>query len=385
MRQETMTSRERVLCAINHKQPDRVPIDLGAHFSTGISAPAYIRLRRLLGMDTEKVEMIDCVQGLARVDWDVIERFHIDTVLLNPPWPQPYRWNLREYPVWVPRTFQPEKQPDGGYRLRYQGKELYMPAGGYFFDGGWPDFYGLEAGEKLRLFARRARELYEQTDKFTIMMGFSAYFGGLEFACDMLTDPERCMERNEKALAENIARFDEVNRLMGPYIGAVELNGDLGIQSGPMCTPASFVRCCLPYLKRFCSHVHNTSGIKLFLHSCGSIAPLIPYLIEAEVDILNPVQISAANMDPQMLKRAYGDRICFWGGGCNTQHVLPNGTPGEVAANTRELVQAFKPGGGFVFNQVHNILGNVPAENIVAMLDTAYENAWYGEPLADAR
>ena len=126
--------------------------------------------------------------------------------------------------------------------------------------------------------------------------------------------------------------------------------------------------------------VHESSNIKVFMHSCGSIAPMIPLLIEAGVDILNPVQISAANMDASDLKKKYGSKICFWGGGCNTQHILPNGTPEKVAENTRSLIEAFKPESGFVFNQVHNIMGNVPPENIAAMLDTAYENAWYTQP-----
>lgn len=133
----------------------------------------------------------------------------------------------------------------------------------------------------------------------------------------------------------------------------------------------------MPYYKRFCEFVHANSDIKVFLHNCGSIKELIPMFIDADIDVLNPVQISAEDMDPQELKDEYGEGICFWGGGCNTQHVLSTGTPDAVISNVRYLVRTFKEKGGFVFNQVHNIMGNVPPENIVAMLDTAYEESFY--------
>lgn len=134
---------------------------------------------------------------------------------------------------------------------------------------------------------------------------------------------------------------------------------------------------CFPYVKQFCDFVHQNSDAKVFLHSCGSIETLIPYVIEAGVDILNPVQISAVNMELAVLKEKYGHQICFWGGGCNTQYVLGTATPAEVCQNVLDLTNIFKVNSGFVFNQVHNVMGNVPPENIVAMLDAAYENRWY--------
>ena len=154
------------------------------------------------------------------------------------------------------------------------------------------------------------------------------------------------------------------------------MSDDMGSQNGPMCNPTYVEEFSMPYYKRFCDFVHANSDIKLFLHNCGSIKPLIPLLIDAGIDVLNPVQISAANMDPQELKDEFGDKICFWGGGCDTQNVLGAGTPAEVADNVRKLVRTFKQDSGFVFNQVHNIMGDVPPENIVAMLDTAYEESF---------
>lgn len=375
---ETMTSRRRVLAAINHEIPDRMPIDLGTHFSTGISVFAYYNLRKHLGLSTDHVEMIDCVQMLGNVDNDIADRFHIDTVLLNPSWPKAYSWSPREgYTFSVPETFKPEQQPDGGWKIRVPEGEMYMPAGGFFFDGAWPDFYRMSPEDKLDFFAGRAERLYKETDKFTMMMGFSAYFHGLDFACDMLTDPEKCMEDNERILKEQIDRFDSINAKMGRFIQGIEINSDLGTQQGLMCTPDSYAECCQPYLKRFCSHVHETSDIKIFMHSCGSIIKALPMIIDAGVDVLNPVQISAREMDPKTLKENYGKDICFWGGGCNTQVALWQYSPEEIREHVKKLIDIFKPGSGFVFNQVHNIMGNVPPENIVAMLDTAYENSFY--------
>ena len=164
---------------------------------------------------------------------------------------------------------------------------------------------------------------------------------------------------------------------MGEYIQGICLNSDLGSQAAPFCRPSVYAELCAPYVKRLCTFIHENSDCKVFLHCCGSIKPMIPILIDAGVDILNPVQISAQNMEPRQLKQEFGDKLTFWGGGCNTQEALWRGTPAQVAANVRELVSVFKPGSGFVFNQVHNIMGNVPPQNIVAMLDTAYAESFY--------
>lgn len=377
MNKETMTSRERVLNAINHKPVDRMPIDLGIHFSTGISIYAYQNLREYLGMPINDLEMIDCVQCLARVDTDIIERFHIDTMLLNPSWNKKHVWNpYGKYQFIVPTTFQPVQRSNGGWDVNYNNLHMYMPKGGFFFDGAWPNFYDMSEDEQLNCFADNAERIYKETDKFTMYMGFSAYFDGIDFACDMLTDPEDCKDHNEKLLSQQIEKFDKINSKFGKYIGAIEVNGDLGMQNAPMCSPESYEECCYPFLKRFCDHVHSTSNIKIFMHCCGSIYRLLSFIVDAGVDVINPVQISAAEMDPQKLKAEFGNKICFWGGGCETQSVLWSKTPAEISAHVKELVNIFKTDSGFVFNQVHNIMGNVPAANIVAMLDAAYENAW---------
>lgn len=375
---ETMTGRQRILRTLEGKPVDRVPIDLGCHFSTGISGFAYHNLRKYLGLNTDHIEMIDMTQLLARVDADVCRRFHVDTVLLNPPWQSPQRWNPRgEYVFDIPDTIEPVLHPDGKWTIDGDGPRMTLLPGGFFFEGGWANFYGLPPEERLSLFARRARRLREETDLFTMYMGYSAFFDGLDFACDMITDPEDCMELNRRRLERQIADFDRMNRAMGRDVDCIEVNADLGSQNDLLCRPDDFLEICAPFLRDFCRHVHETSDIKIFMHSCGAISRALPMIVDCGVDIINPVQISARGMEPEKLKREFGGKITFWGGGCETQHILCRGTPDEVRRNVAELMRVFKPGGRFVFNQVHNIMGDVPPENIAAMLDAAYENAFY--------
>jgi uroporphyrinogen decarboxylase len=377
---ETLTGRQRILKTLAGEPVDRVPMDLGVHFSTGISVFAYHNLRKYLGLSTDSIEMIDMVQMLARVDKDIRQRFHLDTVLLNPKWPNPHRWNIKdEYEFIIPGSAQPEYHEDGRWTIQIGNDLQTLLPGGYFMEGGWPDFYAMDPDEKLKLFAAEARKLREEEDLFTMYMGFNGFFDGLEFACDMITDPDECIALNEKRLKDQIAAFDKVNKAMGPYIDSIEVNSDLGTQNNLMCRPEDYEEICAPYLKEFCRHVHETSDIKVFMHSCGSIIKALPMIVDCGVDIINPVQISASDMDPKVLKEQFGGKINFWGGGCNTQQILNNGSPEDVKKNVKELMDVFKPGGHFVFNQVHNIMGDIKPENIVAMFDTAYENSFYNE------
>jgi uroporphyrinogen decarboxylase len=379
-----MTSRQRVVAAMNHQPVDRMPIDLGSHMSTGISAFAYWRLREHLGLSTDRIRMPDVVQCLAYVDLDIIERFHVDCILLEPDWPEPARWSPRApYTFTVPAELSPQRNAAGEWIVRKGERSMRMPEGGFFFDGDWLSDWSRGAEEdRIRLFAGLAERIYKETPYATNLvgygygLGFPAYFGGVERAVRMLTEPESVVEENERACADAIRRFNRVNESFGKHIQLLTIADDMGMQTGPMCSPELIERYAMPYYKRFCDAVHASSDIKVFLHCCGSIKPFIPLFIEAGIDVLNPVQISAADMDPHELKQKFGRDITFWGGGCDTQRVLGPKTPAEVARNVRELVSIFRPGSGFVFNQVHNIMGNVPPENVVAMLDAAYEESW---------
>ncbi|MDR1955836.1 MAG: hypothetical protein LBQ30_03180, partial [Treponema sp.] len=366
--------------ALNHEEADRFPIDLGMHFSTGISVFAYYNLRKHLGLSTDKIQAVDTFSMLARVDDDILERFHCDTVLLNPPFKKLKEWHVREdYCFLIPERMNVEREGDY-YVVRRGNEEMRMPPGGFFFDGDGISMKDLGDEENLEYFCGEAERIYQETDKFTCLMGeFNAFFTGIEMACEMLTDPDTVSARNKTLLKSQTEKFLRILKYGGAHIGCIEINGDMGMQSGPFFSPGCFEQFVLPYMKEFNRVVHDNSDIKVFLHCCGSIKPLIPGLIEAGLDILNPVQISADNMDPRKLKEEFGDKLCFWGGGCDTQRVLGFKNAEEVRKNTRELCGIFKPRGGFVFNQVHNIMGNVPPENIAAMFDEAYKNSFYEE------
>ena len=377
--QETMTSRQRVIGALNHAPIDRVPIDLGMHYSTGISAFAYWKLREHLGLGTDRIEVCDVVQFLARVDADIMQRFHVDCILLQPRWLKTHRWTPRApYTFAVPRTMQPQRGPDGEWVVEFNGGRMRMPAGGYFFDGDWLTCEDRTGDDKLLATAREAERIHEETPFATFLMAFGGYFSMKpDFLCRMLTDPDEIKAQNEIQCRNDLAAAAKIIKAMGRHIHGICLNSDLGSQAAPFCRPSVYEELCAPYVKRLCAFIHENSDCKTFLHCCGSVQPMIPILIDAGIDVLNPVQISADNMNPRDLKRKYGDKIVFWGGGCNTQAVLGHGTPEPVAANVCELMAAFKPGSGFVFNQVHNIMGDVPPQNVVVMLDTAYAESFY--------
>ena len=380
-----MTSRERVIRTLDRRPTDRMPIDLGCHYSTGISAFAYWHLRRHLGLATDHITVPDVVQFLARVDEDILERFHCDCMLLHPGWPQTARWRPRDdYEFVVPAAFQPQRNADGEWSVQQKRPDgtvarMRMPAGGFFFDGSWlSDWHECSDQEWLAATAREAERIYKETDYATIYMGFGAYFSeDPDWLCKMLTDPDELIEANRQCCRRDIEQAGRILDAMGPYIQAVCINADMGLQTGPFCRPALMEQITAPFIKQLCDFIHRHSDCKVFHHCCGSIKPLISMLIDCGVDVLNPVQISADNMDPRELKAEFGDRIVFWGGGCDTQNVLAVRSPSEVSESVRGLIDVFKPGGGFVFNQVHNIMGDVPPENIVAMLETAYEESWY--------
>lgn len=378
MNKEILSRRQRVLRAIEHKPVDRYPIDLGGHFSTGISAFAYHNLRKYLGLSTENIEMIDSVQILARVEDDILERFHVDTKLLRPRWKKPALWNVRDdYRFWICNKMKPQMQHNGDYIVEMEGQKMRVPKGGFFFDGDWITVSELDEDDYLAETVSEADAIRVNGDYFNMFMDFPAYFFDLDFACDMYTDPDSVIEHNDAVHKQNLSVVDKLLRLdKRGNIDCIALNSDLGMQNAPMVRPEMYGEFCMPYVQKFCDFVHRNSDKKVFLHSCGSIEPLLPYIIEAGVDIINPVQISAANMQPEALKEKYGEKICFWGGGCNTQQVLGVQSPEQVRENVKMLTDIFKVNSGFVFNQVHNIMGNVPPENIVAMMDAAYENSW---------
>jgi uroporphyrinogen decarboxylase len=354
--------------------------------STGISMFAYWNLREHLGLPSDKIWVPDMVQGLAYVDEDILHRFHCDCILLEPKFPQTLRWNPRgKYHFTIPAEANPQINREGEWIIRKGNDSMRMPAGGFFFDGVWLSDWGQgDEDERIAMYAKEAECIFKETEYATNLLGyshgmtFSGYAGGsIEDAILAYDDPKALHERHKRNLARSIERMGKVIDSFGQYIQLVSVADDMGTQNGPMCSPQYIEEFSIPYYKRFFDFVHANSDIKVFFHNCGSIKELIPLLIQAGTDVLNPVQISDGNMDPQELKDEFGDKICFWGGACDTLRILSSGTPEDVKANVQHLMRIFKKNSGFVFNQVHNIMGNVPPENIVAMLDTAYEESFY--------
>jgi len=404
-----VNSRERVLKALNFEEPDRVPIDLGGMRASGINAVVFDQLKRRMGINSP-TKVQDSMQILAYPELETLERLHVDVLPLEgatAAWAEqaasegvPKRL-FCGLEVWFPPGTNITEEADGSWLLRRPDGEPYarMPKDGYYFDFLRPTMrghinpdafrpQGTVPDEELRMLERRARYLHENTDKAILGWGNSISMMGLSWLLsDNITqgalDDWLCMLVAEKETAhEMMGRYvDAVIQSMALYHEAVGdravawgiASDDAGTQRGELIAPELFAEMIIPHYKRLCDWVHANTNWKTFLHSCGSVYHYIPYWIEAGVDILNPVQISAANMEPERLKAEFGDRLVFWGGGCDTQKVLPFGTPEEVREHVRHNIEVFSKGGGFVFTQVHNIQQNVPVENVEAMLAAAYE------------
>jgi len=375
--------------------------------STGIMAVAYNRLKAHLGMTDGKTKVYDIMQQLAHPELPVLERFGVDVLPLpraswgldptNPTWKP---WTLPDgSPALVPSGFDPVQNKRGDWlTMDDEGRIAWrMPAGGLYFDQVYHPLAAattvteIEAfelpdtsDEELAWLHCEARRLYETTDKAimgefggNILEAAQGLRGWEQFMMDMALEPKLAQALTQKLADHYIANLPRYLDAVGDYIQIIQMGDDLGTQRGPQMSPKMYRQIIKPCHRQVYGCVKAHSDLYIFLHTCGSIYKLIPDLIEVGVDILNPVQISAADMDPARLKREFGQDVAFWGGGANTQHVLPNATPEQVRQHVRELIEIFAPGGGYVFCQVHNIQANVPPENVVALFEAAMEFGRY--------
>lgn len=395
-----VTSRERIRIALAHREPDRVPIDLGATPVTGISAVAYARLKRHLGLDGDPVRVADILLQLAEVEEPVRRRFGVDVVglpVLEPlPGVRNTRWKPWRLPDGTPALisadFEPEVTPQGDLLIRAPDGSLshWMAAGTYHFvprdaplaHATLEDLDRWEpprlSDEELEFLHRAARRLYEETDYAIFGWFGGSLFEGTQFArgwMQWMQDLKRnlpfaaaLVAKLARAARENLERYLDA---VGEYVDVVGFGDDFGTQQGLQISPALYRSLIQPYHRELYGLVHARTRARVFLHSCGAVYDLIPDLIGAGVDILNPVQTSAAKMDPERLKREFGDRLVFWGGGCDVQRTLPRATPEEVAAEVRWRLSVFASGGGYVFAPIHDLQHDIPPENIVAMYDAA--------------
>lgn len=386
-----MNSRERVLTALNHKEPDRVPFDMGGTVATGIQAKAYRRLRQYLGLPEKEITIIDMLQQLALVDDDVMERLGSDVRNISPRSTASFKIELKDTPDGQYRYFYDEYQI--GWRMPIDGG-MYYDMFGHPISGEitpetvdaykLPDpldparFAGLrEASQKVLEQEKRALVIGNMSAGiFELLLWTRGFKDGY---ADWAGNPELSRKLLRKYMDLQLAYWEKMFEVMqGIPIDVVQMADDLAGQNGLLISPRSYRKQLKPFHKEMFDYIHSKSGAKIFFHSCGSIRTLIPDLIEIGVDILNPVQVNAANMDSAELKREYGKDICFWGGGVDTQMAFDeNHTPTEVRADVRKRLADFMPGGGFIFSTVHNIQGNVPPENIMAMWDTIQEYGGY--------
>jgi hypothetical protein len=411
-----MTSRERVRAALHHQTPDAIPVDFGATAVTGIHASCVAALRQHYGLERRPVKVHEPYQMLGLIEDDLREAMGIDTVGITPrttmfgfpntawrefclPWGQEVLVS-EEFVTTVDSTGDLLIYPEGDRTAPPSGR---MPVGGYFFDtivrqellddsrlnpeDNFEEFTPLSAKD-LAYFADRAKELARSTHAVV------ATFGGLAFGdialvpAPFLKHPRGIRDITEWYIStvtrrdyihaifehqcdvalRNLARIHDV---VGECVDVVFVCGtDFGTQSSQFCSPATFDELYAPYYRRVNDWIHRHTSWKTFKHSCGAVEPLITHFIDTGFDILNPVQCSAAGMDPQALKQRFGDRLVFWGGVVDTQKTLPFGTPEQVCSEVRERCQIFGEDGGFVANSVHNIQARTPVENIVAMIET---------------
>lgn len=394
-----MNSRERVMAAVRHQPVDRLPVDLGGMRSTGIMALAYDRLKKHLGIDTGDIYVFDTMQQLAYVEEPVRERFGLDVVILDLGLLRGWRdYTLPDgTPAKITATFRTEPDGQGGeYSLDKKGRRVgHRPSGSFYFDTiGTPPlayaesiadldkyFWETYTDEDLELLRQEAKRLYEETD-YAILGSFGGAFleggqglrGWDQFMMDIAGDRAFTEALLDRMLENYLRNVDLYLDAVGDYIQIIQMGGDMGTQNGPQIRPKVYYEIFQPREKALWGHIHTRRpDIAVFLHCCGGIYELLPGIIDAGCDILNPVQISARGMDPVRLKREFGAQLCFWGGGCDTQTVLPFATPEEVYNHTRRNIEIFAPGSGFVFTQVHNIQAGVPVENILAMMQAVQD------------
>ncbi|MGO8690422.1 MAG: uroporphyrinogen decarboxylase family protein [Thermoguttaceae bacterium] len=382
-----MTPRQRVLAALEHRPPDRVPIDLGGN-QTGIHRLAYEALLEHLGMN-DQVVIMDAVQQLAQPCEALLERFHVDTRYIAAGAGEGYSGTVvqrqRKGRLWHDLTDEfgvTWSMPDD--RRYYMDPSHHPLARATLAD---LRDYPFPRGDDPQRFAGlrgRASALRKETP-YAVVSGICGvvyeicwYLRGLEqWYIDMVAEPEFCAALLDCTLKFWLDWFRVFLDEVGDLVDVIMIGDDLAGQTGPLFRPAFYRRVVKPRQKQLVQYIRSRSKAKIWYHTCGSCLEYIPDLIDNGIDALNPVQISAAGMDPALLKARFGDRLVFWGGAIDAQHVLPTAAAEVVREHVRRNLECWKPGGGYVFNNVHNIQAGVPPENIIALYEAAYEYGFY--------
>ena len=420
-----MTSRERVETALNHQEPDRVPLDLGGSAVTGMHASSVYAMRQALGLDAPgtPVKVVEPYQVLGEIGDDLMDALGVDVAGLggsrtmfgfkSENWKP---WKLFDgTPVLVPEGFNTEPDENGDILMYPEGDKSAppsgrMPHGGFYFDAvirqepiddaklnvedNLQEFQPV-AEEELDWFEAEADRLHA-TGKAVLANFGGAAFGDIALVPGLQLKHPRGIRDVAEWYMSTISRRDYVYEVftrqceialanwakilerVGDKVTAVFVTGtDFGAQHGPFISVDAYRDLYKPFHKAVNDWMHQNTSWKSFIHSCGSVRAFLDDFVGAGFDILNPVQCSAAGMDPAELKAQYGDRLTFWGGGVDTQHTLPFGTPEEVRAEVAERIRIFGAGGGFVFNTIHNVQAAVPKDNLLALYETVQQTRGY--------
>lgn len=386
------TSYERVRAALEHREPDRVPFDLGGSVLTGMNKVAYRNLREYLGLPEVEIRTYDPIQQLAWIDQDVLDLLRVDVrpVDPGPPRQAPLATgvvNEGDYYAFTDEWGITWKMPvEGGFYFDMRGHPL---AGQQLSVADverfpWPD--PLDAGRFADLKERADR--FVNVEKKAYILGRNAagileialWMRGFEdFYCDLHLAPALAEAILEKVTEIKLRYWERALEVVGENVMIVSEADDIATQRSLLISPEMYERFVAPRHQRLFDHIKKRARARvyIFYHSCGAVREMIPQLIREGVEILNPVQVSAGGMDTRELKREFGSEITFWGGGVDTQRVLPFGTPEEVKTEVRRRIEDLAPGGGFVFNTVHNVQGDVPARNYMAMWEALMEYGVY--------
>jgi uroporphyrinogen-III decarboxylase len=413
-----MTSKERVRAAIEHRQPDKLPVDFGSSFITGIHCSVVENLRKHYGLEPRPVKVCEPYQMLGLVEDDLLEAMGIDTAPVFPnrtifgfvnedwkPWRTPWGQD-----VLVSRHFEIDERPDGTYVYPQGDRSAppsgHMPSTGYFFDSiirqDDIDEDNLDVEDNLEEFGpmkpeeekywREQAELARGSQRAIVTHLNGTALGDIalvpapfltapkgvrdvaQWYMTVATDPDFVQDLFDRQVDIAIGNLEKLHAIAGDVIDVVIVCGtDFGTQESTFCACSTYDKIWLPRYKRINDWIHQHTTWKTFKHSCGAIESFLPSIIESGFDIINPVQCSAKGMDAKLLKERHGDRITFWGGGVNTQKTLPFGTPDEVRREVLERCETFAPGGGFVFNAIHNVQALTPTANLVAMIEAVRE------------
>lgn len=385
-----MNSRERILAALAHKEPDRVPFDLGGTVVTGIQATVYQKLRKHIALPEKPAQIVDILQQIACVDDDMLDFLGVDVKNVSPRSSAGYQIEIRDSADGQNSTLYDEYHI--GWRMPKDGGMYYdmfdHPLSGRLTAERIDTYTLPDPQEPARFVGMRESALKICKEQRALIVGniyagiFETYMwahGYVDGYADWAAEPDLAKKLLRKFTDFQIAFLEKMfSVLEGIPIDVVHMADDMAGQNGMLISPASYRKMLKPLHKEMFDYIHQKTNAKVFVHACGSVRPIIPDLIEIGVDILNPVQVNAKDMDSNDLKREFGKDLTFWGGGVDTQSAFDERhTPDEVRADVRRRLDDLMPGGGFVFAAVHNIQNNVPPENIMAMWETVQQYGKY--------